>query len=92
MLLVLLLSCGLLASHTAAQSDPNACYISDAQLVPAADSCNSTCREATLEALKSIYQKLGGPTWNFNIEDETGAARNLGGWPDCSECRPSGPV
>lgn len=74
---------------TAAQLIPEDCYITEAQLGPSVapsdrNSCNSTCRQETLEALEGIYQGLNGSTWNFNFEThESGQDRYQGGWMDC---------
>jgi hypothetical protein len=84
------------SSRVAAQLDTEACYIGDAELGPApaaaGDSvCNSTCRAETFAALQGIYEQMGGPTWNFNIEDDTGADRQQRGWMECPAggCRPA---
>jgi hypothetical protein len=75
------------------QLDPATCYLEDAQLRPPSTqqgTCNATCRADTLMALQGIYDKLGGPTWNFNVDDEPGVAPNQGGWMQCPArgCRP----
>lgn len=76
------------------QLDPAACYLEDAQQQPAVavqqGTCNATCRAETLQALKGVYAKLGGPMWNFDVDDEPGEERNQGGWMECPAggCRP----
>jgi len=70
---------------TAAQLSPEDCYITEAQLGPAdGNSCDSICREETLEALQGIYEGLNGSTWNFDFESyESGQGRYQGGWMNC---------
>lgn len=84
----------LLLMPAAAQPDPKQCYLSETELGPAAEGpgvCNATCRTETLAALQGIYEEMGGPTWNFNVEDDSGKNRNQGQWMQCPAggCQPA---